>query len=398
MLLRNKPARMNEEATSEGVGRKHTFAATNPCHVYDMALALYQHGRLGSYISGYPAWRLHPPAGFPFKSRSWRTLVTYALQRFPEALRPDDSRLFRWQDGGFDQAAAGVLHNPAGTVLHGLPGQCLELFRRAKQLGLVTALNHASGPLEQQRKLVAPEYARAGLDLESIAPMPTSYIRRLQQEAALADFHCAASTVVRDQLVADGIPAERIWVVPYGADEGLFPKRRDVPDGPYKICFAGRQSLRKGIHYLLRALESIDSSGWELHCFGMPLRETAADFTGYRGGAELHQRGSVPQAELAREFQRMDLLVLPSAEEAFGLVVVQALACGVPCVVCDRVGAKDLIREGETGSIVPFGDVEALAAAVSAWSKRRMTVMDRFLWSDCARKLVTVADAACGKI
>lgn len=359
-----------------------------------MARELWRKGQLGRYYSGYPRWRLGEEAGFPMVERSWRTLVTYGFQRMPERMRPADERMFRWQDDGFDRAVAKVVAREGGCggeFLHGLPGQCLYLFRAGRAVGRKLVLNHAMGPLEQQRKLVAPEYERAGLELEAVAPVPSWYLDRLREERELADVHCVASTVVRDQLVADGVDPERIWVVPYGADGELFRKRTTVPTGNFRICFAGRQSLRKGIHYLLRAMEAAGGPDWELHCFGMEFRETAGDFEAYGGKAEVRQRGSLTQAAFAAALREMDLLVLPSAEEAFGLVVVQALQVGVPCVVSDRVGAKDLVREGETGSVVPFGEVEALAGALREWSGRRMTVAETFPWSACAERLVEVS-------
>lgn len=367
----------------------HSFAATNPCHVYDLALALAEMGALGTYYSGYPRWRLRPPEGFPLRVRAGRTLVTYGMQRLPEALRIRDDRVFRWQDRGFDRAVAGILEGEG--YLHGLPGQCAALFGKAREAGLRPVLNHAQGPLAQQRALVAREYARHGRDLGAELPLPASYEARLAEEMERAEFHCVASTVVRDQLIAEGVDPAAIWVVPYGADSSLFPKRGETPGGPFRICFAGRQSLRKGIHYLLKALESVDSRDWELHCFGMEFSETAADFRAYGGRARVIQRGSLPQAELARALQEMHVLVLPSVEEAFGLVVVQALEVGVPCVVSDRVGAKDLIRDGATGSIVPFGDVAGFAAALQRWEADRITVPDSFPWSACARRLLEEA-------
>jgi glycosyltransferase involved in cell wall biosynthesis len=368
----------------------HSFSATNPCHVYDMALALWEKKALGFYYSGYPRWRLKPPATFPMKTEAFRTLITYGMQRLPEALRIDDNGMFRWQDAGFDRAVSKRLTGEG--FIHGIPGQCLETFRQAKKCGLKSVLNHASGPIGQQRAMIAPEYKRVGLDLEALAPLPRAYEERLLEERELAEVHCVASTVVRDQLIADGVAAERIWIVPYGADSVLFPKRTHIPSGTFKICFAGRQSLRKGIHYLLKALESVDSSGWELHCFGMEFKETAHDFREFKGGAQVIQRGSVSQRELAEAFREMDVLVLPSAEEAFGLVVVQALESGVPCIVSDRVGAKDLIREGQTGSIIPFADHVALAQSLVDWQGNRLTVEDRFPWSACADNLLLQAN------
>jgi glycosyltransferase involved in cell wall biosynthesis len=72
--------------------------------------------------------------------------------------------------------------------------------------------------------------------------------------------------------------------------------------------------------------------------------------------------GFVNQMALPGVYVASDLLVLPSDYEPFGLVVNEAMLCGRPVVVSDRVGARyDLICEGETGSVFPCGDVEALA-------------------------------------
>ena len=66
------------------------------------------------------------------------------------------------------------------------------------------------------------------------------------------------------------------------------------------------------------------------------------------------------------------MLVLPSDYEPFGLVVNEAMICGCPAVVSDRVGAKyDLVREGVTGSVYPCGEVEALANTIRSLLSNR---------------------------
>ena len=73
--------------------------------------------------------------------------------------------------------------------------------------------------------------------------------------------------------------------------------------------------------------------------------------------------GFVNQSQLPSVYRAADLFVLPSLYEPFGLVVNEAMLCGCPVAVSDRVGAKyDLVREGENGYIFPTGNVEALAA------------------------------------
>jgi glycosyltransferase involved in cell wall biosynthesis len=72
--------------------------------------------------------------------------------------------------------------------------------------------------------------------------------------------------------------------------------------------------------------------------------------------------GFVNQSRLPDVYRAADILVLPSEYEPFGVVVNEAMLCGRPVIVSDRVGAKyDLVREGETGFVYPCGDIEALA-------------------------------------
>jgi glycosyltransferase involved in cell wall biosynthesis len=70
--------------------------------------------------------------------------------------------------------------------------------------------------------------------------------------------------------------------------------------------------------------------------------------------------------ELAHLYAGADLFVLPSACDTFGLVVVEAQASGVPVVVTDMGGPRELIVPDKTGVVVPFGDPAALAEAIAA--------------------------------
>lgn len=367
-----------------------SFVATNPCHVFDLAVTLHARGRLGRFLCGYPRWRLSAPPGFPHVPIGWRTLLVYAWRRLPAWTRPHETRLYRWQDVGFDRRAARRL--PASGVVHGIPGQCLEVFRAARARGLTTVLNHASGPLAQQAALVAPEYARADVPFRREALYPAWWLRRIADEYALADYHCVASTVVRDQLVADGLAATDIVVAPYGADPAVFPKRETPPPANPRILFAGQLTLRKGLHYLLRALAEAGSADWTLDCCGPANAETDPDFARYGGAARVVRHGPLAQSELARRMAQSTVLVLPSAEEAFGLVVAQALQVGLPCIVSDRVGAKDLIVEGENGAVVPFGDVPALAQAMAHWVANPRTVAEPCDWNRPAEVLLELTD------
>ena len=374
---------------------KISLAATNPCHVFPLAVELARTGALGCYYSGYPAWKLGEDARpLAIRAHSLRTNVVYGLLKYaPEKLRPSSRRLFLWQDRGFDQWTGA--HLEPCDFIHGLPGQCLHTFRAARRLGIRTVLNHATGPVREWVRIMDPEYTRVGLKLADVCPYDADYFDREDEEYALADFHCAASTVVRAQLVAHGIPRERIWLVPYGADGRIFhPEANAESPREFRIVFAGQVGLRKGVKTLLDALTLAGRVEWRVDFFGAVLGEAQPDLDGYRGKSPLTFHGAVPQATLAEVFRAGSVLVLPSLEEGFGLVVPQALNCGLPAIVSDCVGGKDLVRHRETGSVFPARDAAALAAELTWWADHPRRITAGFGWNEPAQTLITLSQAA----
>lgn len=377
---------------------KIAFAATNPCHIYPLAKAVAREDAETVFYTGYPGWKLGDPGNVRIHSHSLRTLAVYTLMRLPPKLRPAEHRLFEWQDAHFDRWAASVLE-PADFV-HGVPGQCVNLFKKAAQLNIQTILNHATGPVEDFLEIMEPEYKRHGLRMMDYVPYTQSYIERIGQEREMACYHAVASTVVRDQLVRRGVSSKKIWIVPYGADETVFHSRavRESVSGEFNIVFAGQLALRKGVRVLLEAYALARKPGWRLDLYGPKTREMDKVWFSYEVSATTQLRGVVGAAELAQVFRRASVLVLPSLEEGFGLVVPQALSCGLPCIVSDRVGAKDLIQHRVNGSIVPVGDAKTLAAEMEWWSQNSTRVPRPPGWAEAARCLLRASASAKGQL
>lgn len=373
---------------------KISISATNPCHLYPMALELANHGALGSYYSGYPAWKLGDTSGLSVRTHSLRTNIVYGLLKFvPEKWRPESKKLFRWQDDGFDRWTGA--HLESCDYVHAMPGQCLHTFRAARKLGIKTVLNHATGPVREWVRIMEPEYARIGLKLTDVCPYDDTYFAREDEEYALTDWHCVASTVVRDQLIALGIDPKRIWLVPYGADSRVFHNGSSAtPDTKFRIVFAGQVGVRKGLRTLLDALTLANRSDWKMEFYGAVLGEARHDLDQYRGATPLSFHGAVSQETLAEGFRTGSVLVLPSLEEGFGLVVPQALNCGLPSIVSDRVGGKDFVRHHANGSIFPTDDAEALAAELTWWAEHPQRAEEKFGWSQPTEKLIEFSAAA----
>jgi glycosyltransferase involved in cell wall biosynthesis len=145
---------------------------------------------------------------------------------------------------------------------------------------------------------------------------------------------------------------------------------------------------------LLEALTLAGRAEWRADFYGTVLSEARHDLDGYQGVTPLTFHGALSQEELARAFRQSSVLVLPSLEEGFGLVVPQALACGTPCVVSDRVGGKDLIRHRDNGSIFPVQDATALAAELAWWGEHPRRLEASFHWTEPAHRLIALSRAA----
>lgn len=176
-----------------------------------------------------------------------------------------------------------------------------------------------------------------------------------------------------------GIPNDRIALTPYTVNNRWWIEQSarvdpetirrcwDVPASVPVVLFCAKLQPWKRPMDVLKAFARLSLNDTHLVFAGEgPLR---TDLTREAERLEVKQRvrflGFVNQSALPGIYTAADLMVLPSEHEPFGVVVNEAMLCGCPVVVSDRVGARfDLIREGETGTVFPFGDIDALSAAM----------------------------------
>jgi glycosyltransferase involved in cell wall biosynthesis len=201
------------------------------------------------------------------------------------------------------------------------------------------------------------------------------------------------SIATRDQLLQRGLSPEKVRPLPRWVDTRVFsPDLRDcsiwsrygADQGP-KLVYAGRVSREKNLELLADVfveLQSRGSSAWLVIAGDGPYRqEMAHKLKGHRAIFT----GFLSQADLARVYASSDLLVFPSTTDTFGNVVLEAQACGLPVVVSDKGGPRELMLNGITGLVVPSNDQAALAKATSFLSEDHQT---RYLMGLEAREFV----------
>lgn len=194
-----------------------------------------------------------------------------------------------------------------------------------------------------------------------------------QQDRIIATSPQAASYLERPAtVILHGVDTQ----VFHPADRAATRRALGLPEGTTLIGCFGRVRAQKGVDLLVDAACRLlpDRPGVHLIFTGRitPDNRTFADEQMAKAElAGIADRvrflGELPWDQVVAHYQALDLFAAPARWEGFGLTPLEAMACGVP-VVAARVGAYEtLIREGETGSLVPPDNADALTAALARW-------------------------------
>jgi phosphatidylinositol alpha-1,6-mannosyltransferase len=194
----------------------------------------------------------------------------------------------------------------------------------------------------------------------------------------------AVSEFTRGELISRmGVPSSRIALIVNGVDAGRFQPGPKPPALLARYGLAGKRVLltvgrlveRKGIDTMLRALPLVLAAVPDTRYLIVGTGEYRIRLEALIAELGLNDAvifaGRVPQDELVAHYQLCDLFVMPNREldnhdtEGFGLVFLEANACGKAVIGGRAGGVVEAVRDGETGLIVDGHDVDALAAAVS---------------------------------
>ncbi len=206
-------------------------------------------------------------------------------------------------------------------------------------------------------------YSRRNLGYYYGRPLFRPYFERL---------HCliAVSRPARD-FVAQYFPGE-YEIIPNGVDTKTFAPDIEplqwLRDGRVNILFVGRLERRKGLRYLLQAYAHVRQHvpSVRLILVGSgPLDDEVAEFIQRRRIPDVIQLGYVPPDQLPACYASADIFCSPATgKESFGLVLLEAMATGLPVVASDIEGYRQVLTAGREGLMVPAKQSTELAAAL----------------------------------
>lgn len=258
----------------------------------------------------------------------------------------------------------------ADTV-YGFNSACLELFIYAKKKGLRCILDQTLAERSYYYQLLQEEIDRWPdwmMRDFSLTKADRQYIEREQQEQDLADHIICGSSFVKNSLMARGIPAEKISVVPLGKNKTDVTSIEKL-GSPWQtrkaglhVLFAGTVGLRKGIPYLLEALRGLKG---QIPFVCKVAGTIEIKFEKIHDYSDVCQfLGCLPRSDMASLYRWADVLVLPSICEGSAMVAYEALQYGLPVITTDHAGSIISNYEPLRKWIVPIRDTVALQNAI----------------------------------
>ncbi len=325
------------------------IAASTGFHVKQLAVELASLGHEVEFHSYLPRWKTRPIDAAGGRSIShflalmpWSGLAL--LRAFSRGLLPVREGLF----ARIDRRIAATMR-PADVFI-GLSGIAVSSARQAREAGALVLIERGSSHILRQQQIGIAEGAHVPSEI-TVSRELASY--------ALADRIVVLSEFAARTFRERGVPAGTLAVQPLGTDLAQFKPPVRPPPLPVSAIYVGNWSIRKGCDLLAPLLEA--HPGLRLTHVGTP------GDAAFPASPRFATLGYMDHGGLAAELQRHHLLLFPSRDDGFGMVMAEALASGLRVVASDASGGPDLaaLVGPDYVSVFPAGEFDGISALVA---------------------------------
>ncbi len=320
-------------------------------HAFELAKQLHRAGNLKKIITSYPYSELRK---FCLPAVKCESFILGEILR-----RIFSQNIFRYVlNEVFDFYVASRITST--DIFVGWAGFSLHSLRKAKKNGAIVIIENGSTHALFQKNILSEEYNILGINKKNF--FNDKIIKKELQEYVEADFISVPSSFVKNTFLEMGVDEKKILHIPYGVDLLKF-KKISKNDSIFRIIFVGTLSVRKGVHYLLQAYSELHLKNSELLLIGEISEEMRSFFYTYQKNVRwIHH---VAHSELYTFLSQGSIFVMPSLEEGLALVILEAMACGLPVIATENSGARDVVLDGENGFIIPIRNVDVLKEKIS---------------------------------
>ncbi len=336
---------------------KSTIAVHAKNHAFRLGEGLSKLGVLDKIYTIYPKFKVSD-YDIPAKEiKSIRVLgaLKYLGRRLKFRFLEDFASEF------FDGWVSMILKKPSKNwIFTGYSGYCEKSLIKAKKMGAVILVERACPHIDDQEEIMLEE--KSLLLGKKILPKKNKVYERMKREYDVADYIVVPSEYSLKSFVKRGFPESKLLLTHLSNEKNITFRENKVLPKQFTVLCVGGHFYRKGIFYLLKAWEKLGLADAKL----IVKTEIPNEFQ------ELYK---IPNTEIISErisdkemdelYGRATIFVLPSIDEGFGMVVVEAMRAALPVVLTENVGAADIIKNGEEGFVVPIRNIDALADKIN---------------------------------
>lgn len=320
---------------------------------FDLARALWERGHQVTLFTNYPEWAVRR---FGIGNTEVRTFWLHGVaSRLAGRLGINAEPTLH---SAFGRWAAKEIGRESWDFVHCWSGVSLELLEAHGNRRGITMLARGSTHIRTQARILEEEERRTGVPLER----PSAWmIEREEREYELADRIVVLSRFTYESFIAENVPCEKLVLVPLGADSRAFrPSQETVQQRcqrilqghPLRVLHVGTASFRKGMWDAAQILRALRGERFQFKFVGAMPAETRSLVAELRGLAEFVPKQ--PQQELAKLYAWADVFLAPTLEDGFQIVLGQVGASALPILTTTNGAGLDLVRENETGWILPI--------------------------------------------
>ncbi len=206
---------------------------------------------------------------------------------------------------------------------------------------------------------------------EHIYMWNNKHMQNFVDEIIDSNYFIVPSNIVKESLIYCGAEDKNIKIVPYGVDINQFTfKNKKSINKRLKLIYVGQVTYRKGIHHLLEVISKLNADEVEVELVGTYSTDSNI-YKKYSSYENIKFTGFVTRDNLSTKYQQADVFVFPTLGEGYGLVVLEAMSCGLPVICSDYAGGNDAVVDGENGFVFPAGNEHELQNKIEWFIKNR---------------------------
>lgn len=321
---------------------------------YAVPRALQLKGLLGEFITD--RWvrrtgRFHPALAGAQVIAPNVSALTFELKAY--ATRATSWKLIIERNAWFQRHAVEQLKRQAGNGTHTVFAYSYaaeQIFAFARERGWRTVLGQIDPGAADERILANLH----GSGQNGWKPAPPAYWSQWRTECSLADEIVVNSAWSRDALIGEGIPPEKIRIIPLAYEPSAEAEsfQRSYPDAftaerPLRVLFLGQIALRKGVGHLFDAIKLLEREPIEFWFVGPRQIEMPSEL---KDNPRVRWFGVVPRTHVDRYYREADVFIFPTLSDGFGLTQLEAQSWKLPVIASRNCG--EVVNDGVNGRLL----------------------------------------------